>query len=179
MAGDVAVSLLIYVLDTSYLIEIANCGRDSSPVASAEVRKRFAKAAADGGRFFVPMPCLFELGDHISDVKHAGQREKLVKWLLDTVNESLEKGRPWQITPSGKPEDVLPPLLERFQPLANRYQVGLVDAFTLEEAIRLKESYSKMKAKVHIWTNDRDLKSNEPDKEADRYLWRSDGTSRC
>ncbi len=168
----------LYVIDTSYLIEIAGCGRDSQPKASAVVRARFIKAAKQGARFFVPLPCLFELGNHIADVDHIAERHRLAGWLCATVATCLRTARPWIITPTQSPEDVLPPLLERFVPLASKQQIGLVDAFTVDEAKRLKVSYGTLKNSVHIWTNDGPLKKLEPDAEPDPYLWKSDGSPR-
>ncbi len=71
-----------------------------------------------------------------------------------------------------------PPLLQRFLPLASKQRIGLVDAFTAEEAARLKQSYGKLKSRVHIWTNDGALKKLEPDAEPDAYLWKADGSLR-
>ncbi len=168
----------IYVLDTSYLLELFACGRDSQPVASREVRKRFKTALGKGGRFFVPLPCLFELGDHIADVRHDAERERLAKLLCTTVADCLSKSNPWTITPTAEPSAVLPPLLERFVPLAAKQSLGLVDAFTADEAARLKKKFADLKSRVHLWTNDRPLKRLEPDKEEDPYLWNADGTRR-
>jgi hypothetical protein len=160
------------------LIEIAGCGRDSHPVVSKEVRTRFSKALAHGGRFFVPLPCLFELGDHIADVKHDELRCKLVQWLYGTVESCLAGSKPWSITPTQKPEDVLPPLMDCFVPFASKQRIGLVDSFTAEEAMRLKTRFKGYKGSVHIWTNDGLLKKMEPDEEKDAYLWKSDGAAR-
>jgi hypothetical protein len=172
------VSVVLYVLDTSYLIEIAGCGRDSHPTVSETVRARFRKALRQGGRFFVPLPCLFELGDHIADVKHDKERAKLAHWLHATVLSCLANSEPWLITPTQKPEEVLPPLMECFVPLATKQCIGLVDSFTAEEAMRLKARFRDIKGVVHIWTNDWPLKNLEPDREDDSYLWRSDGSPR-
>ena len=79
------------------------------------------------------------------------------------VAESRLAGKP--------PEEILPNLLARFVPLAAKHGIGLVDAFTLDEANRLKLSLRSHKARIHIWTNDRALKRHEPDKEAHPYLW--------
>lgn len=171
-------STTIYVLDTSYLIEIADCDGFSQPKAVAEVRKRLKNAAAKGARFFVPLPCLFELGNHIADVKHAVRRHELAQWLLSSVKNSLTKRTPWHITPTGNPESILPSLMDQFVPLAAKRSVGLVDTFTIAEAKRLKASHERTKLKVHIWTNDSDLKEHEPDKEVGAFLWKSDGTPR-
>ena len=114
---------------------------------------------------------MFELGDHIADVGHDVVRKKLVDHLVSTVQSSLVSSTPWTITPTGTPETVLPKLLERFAPAAIKQKIGLVDAFTWEESVRLKAKLSEMKARVHIWTNDRNLKGKEPDAEANAYLW--------
>jgi len=164
-------SAVIYIMDTSYLIELVGCGRDSNKTASDEVRKRFKLANAAGGRFFVPLPCLFELGDHVADVGHDDLRKRLVEGLFDAVKTSLSSCKPWTITPTGSPDQILPRLMERFSPVAIKQRIGLVDAFTWEEADRLKVRFTNVKARVHIWTNDRGLKGKEPDAEHNPFLW--------
>jgi hypothetical protein len=172
------VSVKLYVLDTSYLVELAGCGREGHTVARDTVRKRFAEAFRNGGRFFAPLPCIFELGDHIADVKHDVERARLVAWLIETVESCLEKSDPWLITPTERPEEVLPRLMKCFEPLAIQHRIGLVDSFAAEEGLRLKSKYDRFKGKIHIWTNDIALKKLEPDPEPDPYLWRSDGSPR-
>lgn len=164
-------SVAVYVIDTSYLVELFGCGRSSNRTASAAVRGRFQAANRGGGRFFVPLPCLFELGDHIADVAHDELRQQLADRLLNTVRDSLNTSRPWTITPTGPPEEILPSLLARFVPLAANQRIGLVDTFTLNEALRLKEKLEGYKARIHIWTNDRNLKGHEPDAEVEPFLW--------
>jgi hypothetical protein len=164
-------SVVVYVIDTSYLVELFGCGRFSNQAASKAVRERFKSANKTGGRFFVPLPCLFELGDHVADVGHDDLRAKLAKQLAETVRDSLISNKPWTITPTGSPGSILPALMERFEPLASKQKVGLVDTFTLCEAVRLKQSLQAFKARVHIWTNDRSLKGQEPDCKPDPYLW--------
>ena len=164
-------SVVFYVFDTSYLIELANCGRDADAKASPHVRKLAKQAAAAGARFVVPLPCLFELGDHIADVKHAERRQQLADWLANTVEESLATERPWIITPTGNPKDILPELLQIFRGQGVKKQIGLVDLFAASEAHRLKTDYRDRKAKVHIWTNDRALKGQEPDHEPNPFHW--------
>jgi hypothetical protein len=165
------VSVVIYVCDTSYLIELVNCGRDADAKASPRVRELFAEAARAGARFVVPLPCLFELGDHIADVGHAARRQELADLLTNTVATSLETERPWIITPTAHPKAILPELLQIFRGQGVKKQIGLVDLFAASEAHRLKTDYSDRKAKVHIWTNDRALKGQEPDQEANPFHW--------
>lgn len=169
-------SVNIYVVDTSYLIELVGCGRDSNPEAHKRVRELFNTVGRGGGRFFVPLPCLFELGDHIADVRHDDRRTELAEWLQQTVGTSLAKRTPWEITPTGDPGVILPALMQRFQELAGR-RMGMVDSFIVHEAERLKVRLEKHKARIHIWTNDRALKACEPDRDPKPYLWGSDGKS--
>ena len=164
-------SVVFYVFDTSYLIELANCGRDADAKASPRVRKLFKQALAAGARFVVPLPCLFELGDHIADVGHTARRQELADWLAKTVAASLETERPWIITPTGDPKAILPELLQIFRGQGAKKQIGLVDLFAASEARRLKTDYRDRKAKVHIWTNDRALKGHEPDHEPNPFHW--------
>lgn len=166
----------IYVVDTSYLLELADCDGCSVPAAVKEVRKRFKREAGRGARFYVPLPCIFELGNHIAGVKHDRRRKQLADWLLNTVKASLDTQAPWHITPTGKPEEILPELMDAFVSLAEKRRIGLVDTFTIGEARRLKATHANAKLKIHIWTNDHALKASEPDKEPSPYLWKSDGT---
>ncbi len=171
-----AAMISIYVVDTSYLLELAACDGCSVPAAVKEVRKRFKREAGRRARFYVPLPCIFELGNHIAGVKHDERRKQLAEWLLKTVKTSLKTQAPWHITPTGNPDEILPELMDTFVPLAEKRRIGLVDTFTMSEARRLKAAHAKAKLKVHIWTNDHALKALEPDKEIAPYLWKSDGT---
>ena len=45
-------SIAVYVIDTSYLVELFGCGRISNETASAIVRERFMATNRAGGRFF-------------------------------------------------------------------------------------------------------------------------------
>jgi hypothetical protein len=160
-----------YVIDTSYLLEVAACGRDSQPHTSKAVRERLQATRAAGGRFYVPLPCLFELGDHIADVVNGTRRKELAEWLVSTVEQCLREQTPWHITPTASPNDVLPPLLAKFAEYSVKNNAGLVDTFAAMEAQRLKSDFADLKAVVHIWTNDRSLKALEPDTESDPLLW--------
>jgi hypothetical protein len=171
MAEQASMSTTIYLIDTSYLIELFACGRKSDFKASKLVRERFRLANKSGGRFFVPLPCLFELGNHIADVKDDKLRSQLVAILFETVQNSLLGNNPWTITPTGTPASVFHTLVNTFKFQTTRNKVRLVDSFTLAEAHRLKESFKSFKIRIHIWTNNRILKRQEPDREPVPYLW--------
>ena len=161
----------LYVVDTSYLWELVKCGRETESPASKKVRALFKRELAAHARLYVPLPCLFELGNHISMVKHAARRKDLADWLFNRVAESLVESVPWIITPTGDPKAILPELLQAFRGQGGKKWFGMVDLFAASAASRLKKDYSDRKAKVHIWTNDRALKGQEPDHEANPFHW--------
>ena len=68
----------IYVVDTNYLLELFSVPKSSSETAIIEVKKRFKNAAENGALFMVPLPCIFELGNHIADVDDGNIRYNLV-----------------------------------------------------------------------------------------------------
>lgn len=171
MARSAPVSPPLYVVDTSYLWELVNCGKDTKSSASKKVRVLFKRAQVAHARLYVPLPCLFELANHISMVKHEARRKELADWLFKSVAESLRESVPWIITPTGDPKEILPGLLQSFRGQGGRKWFGMVDLFAASEADRLKKDYHDRKAKVHIWTNDRALKGQEPDREANPFHW--------
>lgn len=169
-------SINICVVDTSYLIEIAGVDGKSIPHVRKKVVEIFKNAQRSGHRFFVPLPCLFELGNHIGTVKHGDRRRQLADWLLKTVESAIHGDGLFKITPTGAPQDILDELIKTFDSFVSTQRIGLVDTFVIIEARRLKRDLKAYKALVHIWTRDLILKKNEPDKEHSAYLWNDDGT---
>ena len=66
--------LPVYVIDTSYLLELFEVPGYSTEVAVAEIRKRVADAARSGARLYVTVPSVYELAKHISDVRDGNLR---------------------------------------------------------------------------------------------------------
>jgi hypothetical protein len=159
------------VVDTSYLWELVNSGKETNSPACQKVRGLFKKAQAAHARLYVPMPCIFELANHVAKVKHDARRKKLADWLFDSVVESLDERVPWIITPAGDPKTILSELLQTFRNQVVKKGIGLVDLFAASEAKRLKKEHSDRNANVHIWTNERALKAMEPDPERNPFLW--------
>lgn len=158
----------ILVIDTSYLLELFKVPGCSEPRAVTEVRRRYAEAVERGAGFVVPLPCLFELGNHIADVRQGQARHRLARELAAKVIAAIE----------GEGERVLAPspegrhfrkLWERFAESFSLQRVGLIDTCIIEEARRLKTHYGNM-ATVHIWTRDERLKAYEPDPEVDPFV---------
>jgi hypothetical protein len=160
----------VYVVDTSYLLELFRVDNFSTEKALAEVTARFKDAFQRAYPIYVPLPCLFELGNHIADVPDGGRRSALAKKLCDTIKTGFEEGTPWTILPSVSLNQIQP-LLDAFSSEWAKRKIGVTDAFTIEEARKLKNKYSAtLGYAVHIWTKDHALKAQEPDAEPNPFV---------
>jgi len=160
----------IYVVDTSYLLELYDVPGASSDECVARIKSLFGKGVQDGCSFFVTIGCILEVGNHIADVRSGRQRRKLAIRLKDDVTGSVNEGRPWVVLPPQGLEELVS-LLDVFPDrFAGPLRLGLVDAQVIEEARRLKGKHGSLGAVVHIWTKDSTLKGHEPDHEKDAYL---------
>jgi hypothetical protein len=161
----------VYVVDTSYLLELFAVPNFSTEPAIGAVRHKFEQAIASRAQLIVPLGCVFELADHIADVPNIDFRHKLAEKLAQTVKSSLTTSQPWQITPPDKLDARLPEIFDKYASTYLRQGMGLTDTYTLEEALRLKRKYpASLGYRVHIWTKDRVLKANEPDTETDAFV---------
>ena len=166
MAGKSPLKHPVYVIDTSYLDELYAVPGKSTEAHVGEVRSRFRNAIIQKGRFYVPVPCIFELGNHIG----AKRSHDLARKLLKDVEASLQDQGPWILTPNADFQ-VLSRLCRAFVGEFVQQAISLTDAFTIFEARRLKrERYKGKGFRVHIWTKDRSLKSHEPDREPDPFV---------
>ncbi|TGO02016.1 hypothetical protein PN36_31920 [Candidatus Thiomargarita nelsonii] len=175
MAKKIALSHTIFVIDTSYLLELFGVPGCSEKNAIREIRKRYEKAIKDKAMLFVPSPCIFELGNHIADVRDETRRKELANLLVQTIKACVEKSTPWTITPPAIVIEDFPQLLEYFANKSvvqcqGRKCIGLVDTSTVIQAQRLKDERKSLGYKVHIWTKDKRLKENEPDLEDNPFL---------
>lgn len=176
MAGQPLNLRTIYVVDTSYLLELFKVDGNYSDDSAEEIKKRFQQAAEAGDLFIVPLPCLYELGNHIADVRDGGRRRDIAHKVLPVIKQCVKENRPWTIVPS---TDIgsLSILWEQFTRTYIYYtksddsaSIGLVDSSLIFEAQRLKIEYKKKISKVHIWTRDSALKSHEPDSETNPFV---------
>lgn len=173
------VTVRLIVVDTSYLLELFRVPRCSDPDAFASVFSKFEQADGVNAQLFVPLPVLFELGNHIADVKDGGPRYRLVGELVGAVGVWLSGESAFTIVSSMDDartvEDfccALKGLTDRFAELAP-YRHGLTNTAVAQEAARLKDRHpsgSVKKVLVHIWTRDRRLKALEPDAEAVAFV---------
>lgn len=90
----------IFVVDTGYLDELFAVPGHSCKKGITQVSRRYEYAVQCGDGLFVPLPCLFELANHIAHVGNGYYREELARFLLDTVEQSIAEQSPWTITPA-------------------------------------------------------------------------------
>ncbi|MBF0530219.1 MAG: hypothetical protein HQK55_13295 [Deltaproteobacteria bacterium] len=154
----------LIVMDTSYLDELYAVPEKSSKAVNTEARKRFALAVRQKARFFVPLPCLFELANHIAHISDGNRRKNLADSLVKTIEQCVSNCEPWIITPYDMIE-ALPKLCRAFADEYVAQGIGLTDTYIIQEARRLKRIYNKPPYRVHIWTKDHALKACEPDLE--------------
>ena len=60
--------LQVYLIDTSYLLELFEVPGCSTGEAVAQVKRRVSDAGRSGARLYVTWPSVYELASHISDV---------------------------------------------------------------------------------------------------------------
>ncbi len=160
----------VYVIDTSYLLELFAVPGRSTRRAVVEIRGRVAQAVGKGARLYVAVPSIYELANHIADVTDGNKRLSLARQVRDAVCSSLDEGVPWTIVPSQQPT-AFRELVESFVDNHIREGIDLSDSTLIDEAHRLKgSSYRGPEWRVHIWTKDRKLKAREPDGESQAYL---------
>ncbi len=159
-------SIAVYVIDTSYLLELFKVPTFSESISILEITNRFENAIRTKSRLYVPLPCIFEFADHIADVKNGSVRNRIAGSFYKTVKNSVENGKPWIITNI----EELPQLIDNWVQLYIRQKISLTDTSIISEAKRLKKNYRSLDYKVHIWTKDTSLKAHEPDTEEDSFL---------
>ena len=161
----------VYVIDTSYLLELFDVPGCSTQKAKEKIKIRIAAAAQSGARLYVTVPCIYELANHIADVLDGNKRRSLAEQVRDAVLSSLDDGTPWTIIPSQK-LDIFKNLIVSFvDNHVIQKGVGLSDSTLIDEAHRLKrDRYQRRGSPVHIWTKDKALKAWEPDTEPDAYV---------
>ena len=160
----------VYVIDTSYLLELFAVPAHYTQEARDEIRSRIAAAAKSGARLYVTVPSIYELANHISHVSDGNARRSLAEQVRDTVLSSLGEGAPWTIIPSQQ-LDTFRNLIVSFVENHVIQGIDLSDSTLIDEARRLKDTtYRGPSWRVHIWTKDKNLKALEPDNEPRAYL---------
>lgn len=171
----------LYVVDTGYLLELYRVPDHSDEASSLEIKRRLAAALETKSEFYVPVPVLFELGNHIANMKKSGGRARadLAARLRNDIVTSCESREPWVITAFGSENvavDFSEALLAYCTGFAEEFaaaSVGLTDVAVIREAEHLKRRFKSdgsRKYKIHIWTRDGKVKAREPDKEENAFV---------
>ena len=160
----------VYLIDTSYLLELFAVPGCSTKAAVAEIKRRVSDAARKDARMYVTVPCVYELASHISDVPDGNLRVSLAGKMRDSVLSSIDDSMPWTVLPS-RASRWLREAVAGFADTHVHEGIDLTDGTLIDEARRLKQTtYRGPGWRVHIWTKDRKLKAREPDTEPDAFL---------
>ena len=162
-------NIAVFIIDTSYLLEMFSVPNHSTKSSVKEIKNRLKNAIEQSSRLYVPLPCLFELANHIAHEKDGRVRKRLAKKIYTAIESSVTDRIPWNITPSKGIEE-LPYFFKVFAEEFVIQNIGLTDTTVIQEAKRLKNKYKDAKFTVHIWTKDNKLKTHEPDRENNPFL---------
>ena len=170
----------LVVVDTSYLLELFAVPGCSTDAGHEKVKALFSRATAGNNEvLFVPVPVLFELANHIADVKDGTVRRNLANLFREIVEESLSANGLFTITPLLGDTSSIQELLKALVQITEQFQInaasqlGLTDNVIIMEAKRLREKYANSSVKsykVHIWTLHMELKAHEPDTEVNAFV---------
>lgn len=155
----------VFVIDTSYLLELYSVSDSSDTSFSRALKDRIARET--NARFHVPVGCLYKLCDHITDVRDGDSRRRLARQVANDIKSSVERARPWVIAPAQDLSGFVKSV-RTFAEDAGRLKLNLTNSQTVDIASGLKAKYSGLgDYRVHIWTRNRTLKAYEPDPEPD------------
>ena len=150
------VGKLLIVVDTSYWVELFKIPRHYSEAKHLAIKKKFAWAIEQKATLYFPLPCVYELANHIAHVRDGTARKNLAEQLYQTVtnNPSI------LVTPACA-VDELSKFIESFKKEYVTEGIGLADAAVIDAAWHLKNPNNQ----VHIWTLETAIKAREPDEE--------------
>jgi hypothetical protein len=162
----------IFVIDTSYLLELFKVPGHSTENHVTEVRKRFRRTFSNGSVRIVPTVCVLEWGARVAQIGSAESRATAASVLQREVDRALNEAdmipRPFVISEAPTSRD-LPALIAQWSSQHVSQRIFLVDSAVAAVAETLKAE-SLTRTPVHIWTKDHALKRLEPDVEPDPFL---------
>ena len=169
-------TITFVVLDTSYLLELLKVPTFWDEDDHREILERIDNATQTGVTLLVAPGVVFEVADHIADVRHEAERKRLASKWRDLVVAGLEGSSSllFAVFQSDESNGLNSFVAEWCDVITNarpqakdKGDIGLTDWGTVVVAQLLKKRNTK--AKIHIWTKDRRLKRHEPDREDDPY----------
>ena len=165
----------VYVIDTSYLLELFKVPGKHANDASETIKQRFELAYESSARLYVTPPTLFELANHIANIPDGNIRREQAIFLSRAIRNSVNDGIPWVFSPSTENDVLLSlgeflELCDEFGDELTQQGFGLTDISVISQSVKLKAKYLSMGMRVHIWTRDKTLKAREPDVEEDAFV---------
>ncbi|WP_141251003.1 type II toxin-antitoxin system VapC family toxin [Pseudomonas aeruginosa] len=177
MAGDPKIMAKIIVLDSSFLIELFALPGDSTAEKHQAAASLFKQAINNSYDIFCPLSVLYEVANHIADIKNAKAQMEIAKKFKETVISAHQEGVPFAVIPNGKTGDNFKELAE-LPSLCAEYQehlrqgLGLTDCTIIDVAKAIKANYHHRQKNwnAHIWTLHKALKALEPDRFEHKYF---------
>ncbi|MDQ7091858.1 MAG: hypothetical protein Q9M50_14675 [Methylococcales bacterium] len=163
----------MFVIDTSYLLELFKVGKDWDEDAHTKIKEKFSEEQQAGSQFYFPIPVLFEFANHIADAKN---RSTVIKNFNGLIEQCLDDELPFFITPCSNADSVsdfikdLCRVINRFSDEFVQQQLGLTDVSIITECEHLKKQYKVSNCKIHIWTRHQALKAREQDSELNAFV---------
>lgn len=158
----------IYILDTSFLIELYGLTKRSKPPRVAEAQARFKSARLLRNGLQVPFACVLEFGNKISQVEDPLARVRHAAHLASDFQAGTNRGHEamWVATDAPQFESATALILE-WSSVHAPIGRSLVDAAVVRAASARK--FFDKAAQVHIWTYDQKLKAMEPDPDPEPF----------
>jgi predicted nucleic acid-binding protein len=160
----------IILLDTSYLLELFRVPHDSVEGHHQEAKGLMADAIENNYDLYCTIGVLYEVANHIVDVKNSKIQRKLALDFQEMVTLAWNEGNPFSIIPNSNSADLLaefsslPDLCTKYKETL-RQGLSLVDCTMVEVIAKIKANYARRQRlwQAHIWTRHGELKALEPD----------------
>ena len=145
----------ICILDTSVFCNILQVpGRDQHKEMVEENLKRYQ---AENVALLLPLPVIFETGNHIAHIEDGGRRRRWARIFVEQVRGAFEGEAPWTPTPVTAQTELVS-WLHEFPDAAMR---GLTFADLSIVEIFKKVCALNPAQRVFIWSLDRHLSGND------------------
>ncbi|NOQ63692.1 MAG: hypothetical protein GQ582_04205 [Methyloprofundus sp.] len=165
--------LTYIVVDTSYWLELFKVPRHYKNEHHQKIKQHFDVATKNTFRFYLPIPVLFELANHIAHVDNGFERQGLAQKFSSIVSKGIDINEPlFNVIPcmafpvAMDLKENLNFFVDRFEMEFSPQGLGFTDSSIILEAESLKEETNI----VHIWTLDQALKAREPDTESNAFI---------
>jgi hypothetical protein len=167
---------LLIVVDTNYWVELFKIPLRYTETKHLAIKDKFTWAIEQKATLYFPLPCVYELANHIAHVKDGNKRQDLANQLYkivkdETVTDKTVTARrlpippiPIVVTPACAVNE-LSVFIERFKDEYVAQGIGLADAAVIDAARHLKNPNNQ----VYIWTLDISIKAREPDRESNPF----------